>query len=511
VEVTAVASREGDLAAKAALERIVRSYRPRDPEAEGAPDAASEAALNRILRFGATTGIESDPSSAVGPRVDLAEDSTEPAGNPAGSSDAAMEVKARIHQRVIAEIDIGQASDADSERVRSIVQQLAMDLMKEDAELVLSEARMQELGGEIVDDVLGLGPLEPLLDDPSVSEVMVNTHQQVYFERDGKLLLSDRTFRDEAQVMQVADRILTPLGRRIDEQSPMADARLPDGSRVNIIIPPLAVDGPIITIRKFSKDPLTIEKLIEYGSLTGEIAEFLDACVTARLNVLVSGGTGTGKTTMLNALSSFVSGSERIVTIEDPAEMQLQQPHVVRLETRPPSVLGTGAITQRELVKNALRMRPDRILVGEVRGGEAFDMLQAMNTGHEGSMTTVHANTPRDALARIQNMVMMAGLDLPERAIKEQVVSAIDIVIQLSRLADGTRKVTHVTELAGLEGETVSLQDIFVYERRGIGEDGVVQGELAPTGLVPTFSERLRRSGVQLPPALFQRQNGFLV
>ena len=506
-----MASREADLAAKAALERIVRSYRPRSAGGDDGPDAASEAALHRILRFGATAEIADEPAVATGPDDETAADAIESPDGPAGGSAAAMEVKARIHERLISEIDIVQASDADSARVRSMVKQLAVELMKEETDLVLSEAQMQEFGAEIVDDVLGLGPLEPLLEDPTVTEVMVNTHRQIFFERDGKLSLSDRTFRDESQVMQVADRILSPLGRRIDEQSPMADARLPDGSRVNIIIAPLAVDGPIITIRKFSKDPLTIQKLIEYGSLNREIAEFLNACVAARLNVLVSGGTGTGKTTMLNALSSFVAPSERIVTIEDPAEMQLQQPHVVRLETRPPSVLGTGAITQRELVKNALRMRPDRIIVGEVRGGEAFDMLQAMNTGHEGSMTTIHANTPRDALARVQNMVMMAGLELPERAIKEQVVSAIDIVVQLSRMADGARKVTHVTELVGLEGETVSLQDIFVFEGRGMGEDGAVEGALAPTGLVPTFAERLRRAGAPLPASLFQREDGFLI
>ena len=427
-----------------------------------------------------------------------------------GSLEVAMRIKARIHGRVISEIDIGQASDADDGRVRSMVNQLAVELLKEEKALILSEAQIAELSAEVVDDVLGLGPLEPLLQDPTVTEVMVNTHRQIYYERDGKLSMSDRTFRDESQVMQVADRIPSALGRRIDEQSPMADARLADGSRVNIIIPPLAVDGPIITIRKFSRDPLTIEKLVDFGSITSEIAEFLNACVSARLNVLVSGGTGSGKTTMLNALSSYVSVAERIVTIEDPAEMQLQQPHVVRLETRPPSVTGKGAITQRELVKNALRMRPDRIIVGEVRGGEAFDMLQAMNTGHEGSMTTVHANSPRDALARVQNMVMMAGLDLPERAIKEQVVSAIDVVVQLSRLADGSRKVTHVTELAGLERETILLQDIFLLERRGLNEDGTIEGELVPTGLVPTFGKRLRQSGVALPPSLFHRSDGFL-
>ena len=504
-----MASQEGDLAARAALQRIVRSYRPRDAGGE-VPDAASEAALQRILRHGATADIVEEVEDPAVESENQALDSLKPGEGAGGSSGLAMQIKARIHERVISEIDIGQASEADDGRIRSMVNQLAVKLLNEEKALVLSEAQIAELSAEIVDDVLGLGPLEPLLQDPTVTEVMVNTHRQIYFERDGKLAMSERTFRDASQVMQVADRILAPLGRRIDEQSPMADARLADGSRVNIIIPPLAVDGPIITIRKFSRDPLTIEKLVEYGSISNEIAEFLNACVSARLNVLVSGGTGSGKTTMLNALSSFVSVAERVVTIEDPAEMQLQQPHVVRLETRPPSVTGTGAITQRELVKNALRMRPDRIIVGEVRGGEAFDMLQAMNTGHEGSMTTVHANTPRDALARVQNMVMMAGLDLPERAIKEQVVSAIDVVVQLSRLADGARKVTHVTEIAGLEGETISLQDIFLLERRGLNEDGTIDGELVPTGLVPTFGERLSRSGVALPPSLFLRSDGFL-
>jgi len=373
---------------------------------------------------------------------------------------------------------------------------------------VLDSAQLEELAGEVVDDVLGLGPIEPLLRDCTVTEIMVNGPEAIYFERGGRLLRSKRAFRDADHVMQVVERILAPLGRRVDEQSPMADSRLPDGSRVNIIVPPLAVDGPSITVRKFAREPLTARKLVELGTFTPAVADVLRACVQAKLNVVVSGGTGTGKTTVLNVLSSFIGSDERLITIEDPAELQLLQEHVVRLETRPPTMLGEGEVRQRELVRNALRMRPDRIIIGEVRGAEAFDMLQAMNTGHEGSLTTVHANTPRDALARIENMVLMAGLEIPERTIREQIVSAVDLIVQLSRFSDGSRRVTHITEVTGMEGRTPSMQDLFIFRRRAAAPGEGAAGALEPTGLVPAFIERFERAGIRLPVAMFQPGQG---
>ncbi|MBV8083532.1 MAG: CpaF family protein [Chloroflexi bacterium] len=360
--------------------------------------------------------------------------------------------------------------------------------------------------GEIADDVLGFGPIQPLLDDASVSEIMVNRHDRVYFEREGILHLSNRHFHDDQHVLRVIEKIVAPLNRRIDEGSPMVDARLPDGSRVNAIIPPLAIDGPAVTIRKFAREPFQVEDLIRFRTLTPEIVELLRACIYMRLNILVAGGTGTGKTTLLNVLSSFIPDGERIITIEDPAELQLRQLHVVRLETRPANVEGRGHISQRELVVNALRMRPDRIVVGEVRGGEAFDMLQAMNTGHDGSLTTVHANSPRDALSRVENMVLMAGLDLPARAIREQVASALQLVIQLTRLRDGSRRVTHISEIVGMESGTITMQDIFLFRARGTDGNGRILGSIEPTGLRPHFAERFEQYGVKLPPGLFERR-----
>ncbi|WP_458115444.1 CpaF family protein [Arthrobacter sp. D2-10] len=374
-----------------------------------------------------------------------------------------------------------------------------------DAEQVpLTPDERRRLIQDVADDVLGLGPLQRLLDDEDVTEIMVNRADQIYIERRGKLVLSDSTFQSEEQLRRVIERIVSKVGRRIDESSPFVDARLEDGSRVNAVIPPLAVNGSSLTIRKFSKKPLTIEKLISFGTLTPEMAELLDACVKAKLNIIVSGGTGTGKTTLLNVLSSFLPHDDRIVTIEDAVELQIQQAHVVRLESRPPNTEGKGAVTIRDLVKNSLRMRPDRIVIGEVRGGESLDMLQAMNTGHDGSLSTVHANSPRDAVARLETLVLMAGMDLPLRAIREQLASAVNLVIQISRLRDGTRRITHVTEVQGMEGDIVTLQDAFVFDySAGVDSSGRFLGKPVPTGIRPRFMERFEDMGITVSPAVF--------
>jgi len=416
--------------------------------------------------------------------------------------DPFADLKFRIHERLIKDMDLSRVNGKDHDLLRQQVEEAAGVLLA-GQDTPLSRQERQRLTREIGDEILGLGPIEPLIQDPTITEVMVNRPNQVYFERQGLLYLSPVSFRDEAHIMRIIEKIIAPLGRRIDEGSPMVDARLPDGSRVNAIIPPLSVDGPTITVRKFSRDPFTVEDLIGFGTLNAEMAEFFRACVETRLNILISGGTGTGKTTFLNLLSSFLPNRERIVTIEDPCELQLRQPHVVRLETRPPNIENKGEVTQRQLVRNALRMRPDRIIVGEVRTGEAFDMLQAMNTGHDGSMTTVHANAPRDALARVENMVMMANLDLPLRSIREQIASAINLIIHLSRMRDGVRRVTQVSEIAGMEGEMITLQDVFVFRQTGADQNGRVVGRFTGTGLRPRFAERFEQYGIHLPPDIF--------
>jgi len=383
-----------------------------------------------------------------------------------------------------------------------VIEGLADVLLNQDTSSY-SEGQLDQLGDELLHDILGHGPIEPLLEDPLVSEIMVNGPNQVFVERAGKIYETSARFESDAQVRRVIDRIVSRIGRRIDESSPMVDARLPDGSRVNAIIPPLAVDGPSITIRKFSKTALTEQDLVAYQTLTWESVGLLRAFVAGKLNMLISGGTGSGKTTLLNVCSNFIPEGERVVTIEDSVELRLNQRHVVRLESRPPNVEGRGEVAIRDLVKNSLRMRPDRIVVGECRGGEALDMLQAMNTGHDGSLTTLHANSPRDCVARLETLVLMAGMDLPIRAIREQIASAIDVIVQLSRLRDGTRRVTHITEVVGMEGETITLSDIFLLETRGIDEQGNYIADLKPTGLRPLVAERLLDHGIELRSSLF--------
>jgi len=412
-------------------------------------------------------------------------------------------VKAAIHRKLLQKLNLERLNEVNRDDVRREVGQILEALVVGESTPMNLQER-ERLAQEVLDEVFGLGPLEPLLADPTVSDVLVNTHKHVYVERKGILEATSVQFRDAVHLMGIIDRIVSAIGRRVDESSPMVDARLADGSRVNAIIPPLAVDGPHLSIRRFGRDPLTADELVQNNSLTAPMLDLMRGCVKARLNVLISGGTGAGKTTFLNVLSSFISNRERIVTIEDAAELQLHQEHVVRLETRPPNIEGKGAIYQRQLVINSLRMRPDRIIVGEVRGEEALDMLQAMNTGHDGSLTTIHANTPRDALARLETMVAMASLNLPENAIRRQIASALDVVVQVSRLSDGTRKVVSLAEITGMEGDIVTMQDIFVFRKRGIRENGEVIGEFVATGVRPKFAEKLLVSGIQLPAAMFE-------
>jgi pilus assembly protein CpaF len=426
------------------------------------------------------------------------------ATTPEISAQLYLESKNAILAYLVQNIDQKLLEKGDEALLRRRVEELVEEKLRSE-KLPFSRQMRNRLVSDMADEILGFGPIEPLLRDPTVTEVMVNRPDQVYCERFGKLELTDIQFRDTEHIRHVVDKIVTPLGRRVDESSPMVDARLPDGSRVNAIISPLSLNGPVLTIRKFSVDPYTVEDLIGFGTLTQGMAAFLAACVKIKLNILVSGGSGAGKTTLLNVLSSFIPEGERVVTVEDAAELKLHQPHVVRLESRPPNIEGKGEIRIRDLVRNCLRMRPDRIVVGEVRGGEALDMLQAMNTGHEGSISTIHSNTPRDALARIETMVMMAGMDLPSRAIREQVAAAIHMIVQVGRLSDGSRRVVSVSEIQGMEGNVIVLQDLFTFQQKGIGEGGKVLGAMQPTGMVPRFIDRFNSSGAHLPPEIFKR------
>jgi pilus assembly protein CpaF len=448
--------------------------------------------------IGHSNGATSVPVDAEGPS----------SGMYSGSRDggvlltAVEQLKVDLHRRLIERLDLEAMEKISDESV--IVQQIRQAV----AELLrgettpFSQAEREELVEQIVYEVIGLGPIEPLFRDRTITDILVNGPKEIYVERGGRLTRALTSFRDDAHLLAIIDRIVSRVGRRVDESSPMVDARLPDGSRVNAIIPPLAIDGPVLSIRRFGAE-ITIQKLVEYGALTEDMVILLSGCVRARLNVLISGGTGAGKTTLLNALSSFIPSSERVITIEDAAELRMQQEHVVRLETRPPNSEGRGEVVARDLVKNALRMRPDRIIVGEVRSAEALDMLQAMNTGHEGSLTTIHANTPRDALARLETMILFAGTNLPNRAMREQISSALDLVIQVSRLTDGSRRVTSVTEVTSMEGEVITMQEVYRFRRRGVSKEGKVVGQFEATGVRPTFVERLQLAGVELPPHLF--------
>lgn len=414
------------------------------------------------------------------------------------------QVKTDVHRTLLSQLDLEKLSSVSNGRARQAVSTLIQEILSRER-ILLNAAEKEQIQADLLDEVFGLGPLEPLLKDSSISDILVNRKDLVYIERGGVLEKIDVKFRDDRHLYQVIDRIVGAVGRRVDESSPMVDARLPDGSRVNAIIPPLALDGPALSIRRFGTTPLTPERMLELKSISPEMLELLIAAVRARISILISGGTGAGKTTFLNMLSKYIPESERLVTIEDAAELQMQQENVVRLETRPANVEGAGAVRQRQLLINSLRMRPDRIIIGEVRGDEAFDMLQAMNTGHEGSMTTIHANTCRDALARLESMVAMASVNLPERAVRQQIASAIGMVVQVSRMTDGSRKVVNIAEITGMEEEIVTMQDIFTFQRKGIGPSGRVCGVFRPSGIRPKFLERLRVSGILLPQDLFER------
>jgi pilus assembly protein CpaF len=445
-------------------------------------------------------GTPKPAPSGDGPGAPSGQGPIRPFAGGAPTRESFREAKYRVQNRLINELD-PKMDLSNQVEVKRQIEDLFGKIADEEG-LALTRAERVRMLEQITDEILGLGPLEPLLRDATITEVMVNGPQQVYIEREGKLELTGVTFQNDEHVMKIIQRIIAPIGRRIDESSPMVDARLVDGSRVNAIIPPLSLVGPVVTIRKFAASPFTVEDLIRFGTATSEMFEFLEACVKARLNCFVSGGTGSGKTTTLNVLSSFIPDDERIVTIEDAAELQLRQEHVVTLEARPSNIEGKGAIPIRELVRNALRMRPDRIVVGEVRSGEALDMLQAMNTGHDGSMSTGHANSPRDMLARLETMVLMAGMDLPLRAIREQTASAVDLIVHQNRLKDGTRKIVSITEVQGMEGDVIVMQDVFVFEQTGVTE-GKIQGRLKPTGIRPKFVEKFEAAGIHLPPNTF--------
>jgi len=415
------------------------------------------------------------------------------------------DLKVRVQNRLLAELD-PSIDVSEVEKVRGTIRDLFEQILTEES-IVLSRQEKHRLFEQIAAEILGFGPLQPLLEDDAITEVMVNGAKSVYFEKTGKISRAPITFESNEHVMRIIDRIVAPLGRRIDESSPYVDARLPDGSRVNAVIPPISLVGPCLTIRKFAKDPFTVEQLIDFGTLTPGAVLFMEAAVKARFNIIISGGTGSGKTTLLNVLSQFIPNTDRIITIENAAELQMRQDHVVTLESRPPNIEGRGEVTIRQLVMNCLRMRPDRIIVGEIRGEESLDMLQAMNTGHDGSLTTAHSNAPRDTLARVETMALMAGMDLPIRAIREQIASAIDLIIHQSRMQDGTRKVTSITEVVGMEGEVITMQDIFRFEQTAI-EDGKVLGELVPTGLRPRYMDKIEGAGIHLPPSIFSTKRG---
>jgi pilus assembly protein CpaF len=418
------------------------------------------------------------------------------------AQDTYHELKQTIHRQLIDRLDLASLENVENEFLQQQVDRVVRTLLKEQ-DLRLSPTDEERLVKEIRDETFGLGPIEPLLHDPEISDILVNTFRQVFVERRGKLELTNVTFRDDQHLRVIIDRIVSRVGRRVDEASPYVDARLPDGSRVNAIIPPLSIDGPVLSIRRFAVKALTMQDFINYGTVSEPMALVLQGVIKARLNVLISGGTGSGKTTTLNILSGYIPPDERIVTIEDSAELQLQQPHVVRLETRPPNIEGKGQVAARDLVRNALRMRPDRIVVGEVRGEEVLDMLQAMNTGHDGSLTTLHANSARDALTRLETLMQMSGISLPDKAMREQIASAIDVIVQVSRLSDGRRKIMSVSEITGMEGNVVTMQDVFAFKRTGVGENGQVLGQFASTGIRPRFIDKLRISGVELPANTF--------
>ena len=413
-----------------------------------------------------------------------------------------QELKFTLHRKLLDKINLEALATIDNQRVRSEVRQALISLIDGEPTL-LSSLEKQQISEEVLDEVFGLGPLETLLSDPTISDILVNGHKQVYVERRGKLEITSVTFRDDAHLLRIIDKIVSQVGRRVDESNPMVDARLLDGSRVNAIIAPLAIDGPLLSIRRFSQDKLMPADLVEKKALTRGMMELLEACVKARLNIIIQGGTGSGKTTLLNALSFFIGSTERIVTIEDAAELQLKQPHVARLETRPPNLEGHGAVRQRELLMNSLRMRPDRIICGEVRGDEALDMLQAMNTGHDGSLTTIHANAPRDGIARLEVMVSLANSNMQITSVRQQIASAVNVLVQAARMSDGSRRVTHITEVTGMEGDMITLQDLFVFEKRGMTPEGTVLGRFAATGIRPKFYEKLLAAGIRLSPSLF--------
>lgn len=437
-------------------------------------------------------------------RLDSVKDQPHPANKSATAAqyESYHALKSRTHQKLLERVDLKVMESLSPDKLKDELKILVDRILTEDA-VVLNDAERRSLVLDIQHEMLGLGPLEPLLDDPSISDILVNTYAQVYVERRGKLELTDVRFTDDAHLKKIIDKIVSRVGRRVDESSPMVDARLPDGSRVNAIIPPISIDGPILSIRRFAATPLRMDDIIGYKSITPEMAEILKGLSKAKVNILISGGTGTGKTTLLNILSGFIPEAERIITIEDAAELQMQQPHVVRLETRPMNIEDRGEVTQRLLVRNSLRMRPDRIILGEVRGPEAIDMLQAMNTGHEGSMVTIHSNTPRDALTRLENMIGMGGMNLPPKVMRQQISSAIGVVVQIARLTDGKRKIVSIQEITGMEGEIITMQEIFKYTQTGVSTDGTVNGHFGATGVRPHFLERLHAYGIEISDAIF--------